>query len=289
MFRPVIVGAQPPCLPVLNRMFSCAADAKHIPSLLDFIYQIRYHRSMTIDRSRDVIEAAVLFADLAGFTAMTEAHGDLRAADVAERFAALVSSQLGPGDRLIKSIGDAVLVSSPSAATGVALLHRIARACAAAEHLPAVRMGAHFGPIVERGDDIFGATVDLAARITAAAAGGQVLAGPALAGAARTAGISVTDLGPRTFCNVTAPLRVVDLELGAHLDCTAIDPVCHVQVRDAAPAVRLQHRGAGYQFCSLDCAAAFLTDSDRFATTVSRSTCRHRPDGIPANSDNIAL
>src|SRR5690349_19479113 len=59
------------------------------------------------------IQATFAFVDLAGFTALTEAQGDEDAADVAVRFATLARAALAPGDRLIKTIGDAVLVTSP--------------------------------------------------------------------------------------------------------------------------------------------------------------------------------
>ena len=53
---------------------------------------------------------AVIFADLAGYTALTEAHGDSGAADVAERFFELTASVLQADARIVKTIGDAVMV-----------------------------------------------------------------------------------------------------------------------------------------------------------------------------------
>ena len=73
----------------------------------------------------DEINAAVTFADLAGFTALTEAHGDIVAADIAERFVAVAESIMGTGDRLVKAIGDAVLITSDDAASGLSLILRL--------------------------------------------------------------------------------------------------------------------------------------------------------------------
>jgi class 3 adenylate cyclase len=57
-------------------------------------------------------ETAILFADLSGFTALTEAHGDLDAADLAGRFHELAEVALRDGTRLIKTLGDAVMTAS---------------------------------------------------------------------------------------------------------------------------------------------------------------------------------
>ncbi len=62
----------------------------------------------------DATETTIAFVDLAGFTALTETHGDDEAADLAERFTELARTALGSEDRLVKSIGDAVLLTAPS-------------------------------------------------------------------------------------------------------------------------------------------------------------------------------
>lgn len=79
------------------------------------------------------IQATFCFVDLAGFTALTEAQGDDDAADVATRFADIARASLGPGDCLIKTIGDAVFIMSPTATSGIALVERmLMRACSQA-------------------------------------------------------------------------------------------------------------------------------------------------------------
>jgi adenylate cyclase len=62
-------------------------------------------------------ETAILFADLSGFTAFTEAHGDLDAADLAGRFHELAEVALRDGTRLIKTLGDAVMTASLSSSS----------------------------------------------------------------------------------------------------------------------------------------------------------------------------
>jgi class 3 adenylate cyclase len=57
-----------------------------------------------------VSERTFLFADLAGFTALPEAHGDLDAADVAERFTKLARESLDADSLLVKTIGDEAMI-----------------------------------------------------------------------------------------------------------------------------------------------------------------------------------
>jgi len=72
----------------------------------------------------DSAEWTFSFIDLAGFTAMTEAMSDSDAADVVARFCQIAREALGGGDRLVKSIGDAVMLASPTPAEGLQLVGR---------------------------------------------------------------------------------------------------------------------------------------------------------------------
>ena len=94
-------------------------------------------------------ELSVLFADLAGFTALTEAHGDGDAADVADRFTAVASAALAPGARVVKTIGDAVMIVAPDARAGLETALGVLRAVDAESTFPGVRIGLHVGPVVE--------------------------------------------------------------------------------------------------------------------------------------------
>jgi class 3 adenylate cyclase len=64
-------------------------------------------------------ECTFLFADLAGFTALTEAHGDLDAADIAARLHALARECLEGESHLVKTMGDGVLIAAPTVRDGL--------------------------------------------------------------------------------------------------------------------------------------------------------------------------
>jgi class 3 adenylate cyclase/YHS domain-containing protein len=200
------------------------------------------------------------FVDLAGFTALTEVQGDFDAADVATRFAALARNSLAPGDRLIKTIGDAVLVTSPEPGAALDLVERLLAAAVADKRLPALRVGLHHGPAIEREGDVFGAAVNLAARVVAEAYAGEVLATAAVAAVARERGIPVVDIGPVALKNVGEPTLLSSLGFMVGASESAICPVCQHVVDRRAAAGQLRFEDTLYWFCSLTCAAAFASN-----------------------------
>lgn len=71
------------------------------------------------------IDVTFVIADMAGFTALTETHGNLHAAHVVTRFVELVRATLQPGSRLVERVGDAVLIvaeeTTPAVRAAIAL------------------------------------------------------------------------------------------------------------------------------------------------------------------------
>jgi adenylate cyclase len=118
------------------------------------------------------LRVAIAFADLAGYTRMTEELGDEHAVDLVERFVSDVEHTLPDDARIIKMIGDEVMVvgNDPGAlvdwAVGFQQLHQ-------ARPLP--RIGMHYGAVLYRDGDYFGREVNQAARVAARSGGGEVL------------------------------------------------------------------------------------------------------------------
>ena len=117
-----------------------------------------------------------LFADLVGFTALTAAHGDDAGVEVAldlQRAARALAADCGA--ELVKSMGDAVMVHGYDAWDTVALGLRLADELLALPSPQLLRVGVHTGPAIGRGDDWYGNTVNVAARLAEAACEGEVL------------------------------------------------------------------------------------------------------------------
>ena len=115
-------------------------------------------------------EATFLFADIAGFTALTEAHGDEQAVELVEEFASTVQTELpAVGGEYVKAVGDALMLRVPDPADAVRLGLWITRDAMSGHQAPSVRVGANHGTAVERDGDYFGATINVAARVSALA------------------------------------------------------------------------------------------------------------------------
>jgi len=206
------------------------------------------------------IEGTFGFIDLAGFTALTEAHGDYDAADIAARFAQLTRGALGEGDRLVKTIGDAVLVTSLGPPEALGLVDRLLTRAAGDRTLPALRAGLHHGPAVEYDGDVFGAAVNLAARVAAEAYAGEVLVTESMVPAAREQGIAIVEVGPVALRNMRGVTLLFSLGFMVGAIESAIDPVCQAVVDRRAAAGQLRFGENTYWFCSLACAAAFASN-----------------------------
>lgn len=145
-----------------------------------------------------------LFTDLVGFTAFTEAHGDEAAADLAVRFTEAATELAAEhGVRVVKRLGDGVMLRGDDAARTLRLGLVMHSELASIDGLPPIHSGAHTGCAVERAGDWFGAAVNLAARVSDAARGGELLVTEAaVAAAGRTRDLEFESLGPQLFRNV---------------------------------------------------------------------------------------
>lgn len=156
-----------------------------------------------------VAVGSILFTDLVGFTEFTDVNGDRAAVEVLDRQSALVAGQLGDG-RVVKELGDGLLLWFTDAAAGVDTARRLHDAITAArdrgEFPLAVRMGMHAGEVIERGDDVVGQTVNVAARVAELAAPGELLATEELVRAVAGDAHRFQAVGPTRVKGVGAPI-----------------------------------------------------------------------------------
>lgn len=217
----------------------------------------------------DSQSSTFVFADLAGFTALTEAHGDAEAVEIAIQFATRVRSFLPEHQaEEIKTIGDEVMIRVAEPSEAVKLGIRITEELSAPGE-PPVRIGMHSGRAVQRDGDWFGATVNLASRVAGEARAGEVLL---TEGTRRELGendaFELTSRGSSYFKNIPAPVPVYRaVSVGGSAAELEIDPVCRMAV-DASQAAATRHRtGLTYYFCSPECADAFSAAPRRYIAT----------------------
>lgn len=123
-------------------------------------------------------ELTVLFTDLAGFSDWTLSVGDDLAVEYLRQVGAATEPPIRQRGRVVKRLGDGLMAVFPDADSAVSAAIDARDAVDALEpdgHRPRLRAGVHLGRPRKLGDDYFGVDVNIAARVTAVAGGGQVV------------------------------------------------------------------------------------------------------------------
>jgi adenylate cyclase len=119
------------------------------------------------------VRVAIAFADIAGYARLTVERGDEAALSTVERFVEAVAQTLPVDARVIKMLGDEVMVVGSDTAALTAWAVELQSGIAPGDPLP--RIGVHSGEALYRDGDYFGSDVNQAARVVARAGGGEVL------------------------------------------------------------------------------------------------------------------
>lgn len=153
-------------------------------------------------------EIAVCFADLVGFTRLGEELPPADLSRLAVRLEEMAIEIAEPPVRLVKTIGDAAMLTSlePEPLLDAALT-LLDAADAEGEHFPQLRAGVAFGPALSHAGDWFGRPVNLASRITAVARPGSVLAERQVNEAARE-NYRWSYAGERRLAGIRGPVRL---------------------------------------------------------------------------------
>jgi adenylate cyclase len=159
-------------LPVASPMM----DYVHQRFLQHFVEQdvVGHMESELEDEDVDLgrVRVAIAFADLAGYTRFTEEEGEEEALLSVERFVEGVTNTLPDDARVVKTIGDAVMVVGQDIH---ALVDWAVGFTSLFDERPEPRIGVHWGTTLYRDGDYFGRDVNLTARVVARARGGEVL------------------------------------------------------------------------------------------------------------------
>ena len=118
------------------------------------------------------MRVAIAFADLAGYTRLTEEEGELTAVDAVERFIEAVEVTLPDEARVIKTIGDEAMIVGPDPA---ALTDWAVGFQSLQTERPLPRIAIHYGVALYREGDYYGREINIASRVAARSAGGEVL------------------------------------------------------------------------------------------------------------------
>lgn len=213
------------------------------------------------------IEATFCFVDIAGYTALTDSHGEVAAADLIDDFSELIRLSIKPPGKIQELIGDCAFLIFPDPFVARDALSDLYKAIANRASFPVVRAGLHHGPALCRENRYFGSTVNLAARVAAQAKGGQVLGTKNIVDIFSRAGghnIEFEHQGLVSLKNFAQPVDLYEIILSGFSHDYVIDPVCKMQVDKRQAAGELNFNGDKYWFCSLSCIEKFSREPAMF-------------------------
>ncbi|MGE0279329.1 MAG: adenylate/guanylate cyclase domain-containing protein [Rhizobiaceae bacterium] len=176
--------------------------------------------------------AAILAADVAGYSRLIELDETGTLAALRERRRQILDPLVARyHGRIVKVMGDGVLVEFPSAVNAVACASELQKQFAAANanlaedrHI-VLRVGVNLGDVVVEGSDLFGDGVILAVRLQAMANPGEIcVSGSVQEQVAGKLDAAFEDIGLRDVKNSSKPVRVYRLEPGGHRDTTRAAP-----------------------------------------------------------------
>jgi adenylate cyclase len=192
-------------------------QARHLRSAIDAFSVTeteRYLERSGFVQERQEEPPAIAFVDIVGFTRLSEERGDEAAASVATAFSDLADGAAAArGGRVVKLLGDGALIRFGDAVAAVdASLDLLAAMPAAG--LPPGHAGVAEGPIVARDGDVFGRTVNLAARIADIAEAGILLAPASLVAGLPGDRYAALPRGAHRMHGVAEPIELAEVRRG---------------------------------------------------------------------------
>jgi len=202
-------------------------------------------------------DIAILIADLSGYTALTETHGALSAADLIDKYVEIVNNSLVGQSHLHERVGDEVMIVSESPddllSTAVVLLQNVTREY----NFLHIHGALHYGKILKRNNSLFGSTLNLTSRIAAKAPAGIFLCSKDFLNAVESKNsYSFKPIGNHSFKNVSEESEVFEIEVEKP-ENLHVDPVCRMLLTD--PQKRISHPfQPDLFFCSINCLQTFM-------------------------------
>lgn len=216
---------------------------------------------INISREYSELNGSFLIADLAGYSSLTEVHGDISAADFVSRFIEIVNESLIDETKLVDQIGDEGLITSASPEsilrTAIELFKRTERE----PEFPSLHIGIHTGKVIKRAGKYFGNTINLTSRICSYSRAGQILCSEEFINAIQNSNeFEYIKLGDVRFKNVSRPVSIYEIVTNSDRTKMKIDPVCKMQVDTSISQVKTTYTGKTFFFCSEDCYRKFINN-----------------------------
>lgn len=195
---------------------------------------------------------AILMADLSGYTALTETHGSVSAADLIDKYIRIAENCLVGDCKLHQRTGDEIMFVSDSPDSLLATALKLEANTANEENFLQVHGALHYGKVLKRADSYFGSAINLVSRIAAKAVAGTFWCSDEFVN-------SITDKtactfkskGNHLFKNINGEKEVFELSI-KKIKTNYIDPVCRMLILDTQNAIHYPGSDKLY-FCSSRC------------------------------------
>ncbi|HEY0744416.1 MAG TPA: YHS domain-containing protein [Chryseosolibacter sp.] len=209
-------------------------------------------------------ELAILMADLTGYTAMTDVHGGASAARIVQKYMEIVDLARYGGTKVMQRIGDQVVMVADDAGDLLETAKRLNTLTREEHHFLSIHAGLHFGPILIENNNLFGSTINVAARIMNVACRGQIFCSSAFLHQLPSESRELfRSTGFHKLKNVMTQLELFELLPSAPNE-VYVDPVCHMHIDPIKPSLSAEYNGFTYHFCSDHCKSLFLATPDQF-------------------------
>jgi len=208
-------------------------------------------------------DLAILMADLSGYTAMTDAHGGESAARIVNKYMQLVDSAVHGSSRIVQRIGDQVVLIGDNADDMVVTAQKLNSLTLEEHHFLSIHAGLHYGPIFIENDNLFGSTINVAARIMNLASRGQVLCSSQFK-TMLTDPTKFRSVGSYSLKNVMMEFELHELLQDQQSYSFKIDPVCHMHIDVTKSEFTHILNGMTYHFCGPHCRSLFKDSPTSF-------------------------
>jgi len=214
------------------------------------------------------VRQAIMFVDLASFTPLAEAMGDVKAAEIVSRFAEMVRlANLRCHGRVVKQIGDGFMIVFPECYSAVSCALELEQRAVSEPQFPAIRVGLHYGPVLYREGDYLGSNVNIASRLADRADRHQILVSAEVRDRARELeGVEWTRIGKQRLKGLAAEIDLFEPRPAtAETIEKVIDPVCGMELGKGEVAAHLSRDRVDHSFCSDACLRQFVRAPEKYA------------------------
>ena len=199
---------------------------------------------------------AIMMADLSGYSALTERHGAVAAANLIDKYMSIAEKSLIGDCKVHQQTGDEIMFVSDSSDVILATARQLATNTANEEYFLQVHGGLHYGRVLKRGGNYFGSTINMVARIAGKAAAGTFYGSAEFVNSVRDKShCTFKSQGTHQFKNFSVEKEVFEIGLGK-IQTNHIDPVCRMRILHPENAIRNSSSDQLF-FCSAQCLDAY--------------------------------